>query len=75
MEIQRPHIAQHTDVGPHVEKAAVVSQAFHLDLVKIPVGSYSGGVDVSWELANRSAARGAGPDLQGPGRGLRTQVR
>ena len=54
MEIQRPHIAQHTDVGPHVEKAAVASQAFHLDLLKIPVGSWAGGVDVSWELANRS---------------------
>jgi HK97 family phage major capsid protein len=55
MEIQRPHISQHTDVGPHVEKAAVVSQAFHLDLTRIPLSSYAGGVDVSWELANRSA--------------------
>ena len=55
MEIQRPHISQHTDVGPHVEKTAVVSQAFHLDLVKIELASYSGAVDVSWELANRSS--------------------
>lgn len=54
MEIQRPHIAQHTDVGPHTEKGPVTSQAFHLDLLKIPVGSWAGGVDVSWELANRS---------------------
>ena len=55
MEVQRPHIAQHTDVGPHVEKAAVASQSFHLDLAKIPLASYAGAVDVSWELANRSS--------------------
>lgn len=55
MEVQRPRITQHVDVGPHVEKGPVVSQAFTLDLLKIPVGSYAGGVDVSWELANRSS--------------------
>jgi HK97 family phage major capsid protein len=55
MEVQRPHIAQHTDVGPHVEKADVVSRSLHLDLAKIPLVSYAGGVDVSWELANRSS--------------------
>ena len=55
MEIQRPHICQHTDVGPHAEKVAVVSQSFHLDLVKIELSSYAGAVDVSWELANRSS--------------------
>lgn len=55
MEVQRPHIAQHTDVGPHVEKGPVASQSFHLDLTKIPLKSYAGAVDVSWELANRSA--------------------
>ena len=55
MEIQRPHISQHTDVGPHAEKTPVVSQAFHLDLVKIELASYAGAVDVSWELANRSS--------------------
>jgi HK97 family phage major capsid protein len=55
MEVQRPQITQHTDVGPHVEKAAVTSQQFKLDLLKIPVGSWAGGVDVSWELANRSS--------------------
>lgn len=55
MEVQRPHIAQHTDVGPHAEKAPVASQSFHLDLAKIPLVSYAGGVDVSWELANRSS--------------------
>ena len=55
MEVQRPHIAQHTDVGPHAEKAAVASQAFHLDLAKLPLNSYAGAVDVSWELANRSS--------------------
>jgi HK97 family phage major capsid protein len=55
MEVQRPHIAQHTDVGPHAEKAPVTSQAFHLDLTKIPLSSYAGAVDVSWELANRSS--------------------
>jgi HK97 family phage major capsid protein len=55
MEVQRPQITQHTDVGPHVEKAAVTSQQFKLDLLKIPVGSYAGAVDVSWELANRSS--------------------
>ena len=55
MEIQRPHISQHTDVGPHVEKAPVVSQAFHMDLVKIDLASWAGAVDVSWELANRSS--------------------
>jgi HK97 family phage major capsid protein len=55
MEVQRPHIGQHTDVGPHTEKGPVVSQAFKLDLVKIPLESYAGGVDVSWELANRSS--------------------
>lgn len=55
MEVQRPHITQHTDVGPHVEKGPVVSQAFQLALLKIPVGSFAGAVDVSWELANRSS--------------------
>lgn len=55
MEVQRPQIKQHVDVGPHTEKGPVVSQAFQLDLLKIPVGSYAGGVDVSWELANRSS--------------------
>jgi HK97 family phage major capsid protein len=55
MEVQRPHIGQHTDVGPHTEKGPVASQAFTLDLTKIPLHSYAGGVDVSWELANRSS--------------------
>jgi HK97 family phage major capsid protein len=55
MEVQRPHISQHTDVGPHAEKGPVTSQSFHLDLTKIPLDSYAGAVDVSWELANRSA--------------------
>ena len=55
MEVQRPHISQHTDVGPHAEKADVASRAFTLDLAKIPLMSYAGGVDVSWELANRSS--------------------
>jgi HK97 family phage major capsid protein len=55
MEVQRPHISQHTDVGPHTEKGPVASQSFELDLAKIPLASYAGGVDVSWELANRSA--------------------
>jgi HK97 family phage major capsid protein len=55
MEVQRPHISQHTDVGPHTEKGPVASQAFTLDLTKIPLHSYAGGVDVSWELANRSS--------------------
>jgi HK97 family phage major capsid protein len=55
MEVQRPHIAQHTEVGPHVEKGPVTSQEFRLDLAKIPLASYAGGVDVSWELANRSS--------------------
>lgn len=55
MEVQRPHIAQHTDVGPHTEKGPVTSQSFHLDLAKIPLASYAGAVDVSWELANRSS--------------------
>jgi HK97 family phage major capsid protein len=55
MEVQRPHISQHTDVAPHVEKGPVVSQQFTLDLVKVPLNSYAGGVDVSWELANRSS--------------------
>lgn len=55
MEVQRPRITQHTDVGPHTEKGPVTSRAFQLDLLKIPVGSYAGGVDVSWELANRSS--------------------
>jgi HK97 family phage major capsid protein len=55
MEVQRPHIAQHADVGPHVEKGPVASQEFKLDLTKIPLTSWAGGVDVSWELANRSA--------------------
>jgi HK97 family phage major capsid protein len=55
MEVQRPHIAQHTDVGPHTEKGPVASQSFHLDLAKIPLASYAGAVDVSWELANRSS--------------------
>ncbi len=52
MEVQRPHITEHADVGPHVEKQAVVSKAFGLDLLHIPLGSWAGAVDVSWELAN-----------------------
>ena len=55
MKVQRPRITQHTDVGPHAEKAAVVSRALLLDLLEIPVGSYAGAVDVAWELANRSS--------------------
>jgi hypothetical protein len=55
MKVQRPRITQHTAVGPHTEKGPVASQAFTLDLLEIPVGSYAGGVDVSWELANRSS--------------------
>ena len=55
MEVQRPHISQHTEVGPHTEKGPVASQAFTLDLAKIPLASYAGAVDVSWELANRSS--------------------
>ena len=55
MEVQRPRITQHTDVGPHTEKQAVVSRAFTLDLLAIPLQSYAGAVDVSWELANRSS--------------------
>jgi len=55
MKIQRPHISQHTTVGPHTEKGPVASQAFTLDLAEIPLTSYAGAVDVSWELANRSA--------------------
>jgi len=55
MKVQRPHISQHTDVGPHTEKQAVVSQAFHLDLAEIPLSSYAGAVDVAWELVNRSS--------------------
>jgi hypothetical protein len=57
MEVQRPHIGQHADVGPHTEKGPVASQEFKLDLVKIPLESYAGGVDVSWELANRSSPK------------------
>jgi HK97 family phage major capsid protein len=55
MEVQRPHIGQHAEVGPHTEKGPVASQEFKLDLAKIPLSSYAGGVDVSWELANRSS--------------------
>jgi len=55
MKVQRPHISQHTTVGPHTEKGPVASQAFALDLAEIPLASYAGAVDVSWELANRSA--------------------
>jgi HK97 family phage major capsid protein len=55
MEVQRPHISQHVDVGPHAEKTPVASQAFTLDLVKIDLSSYAGAVDVSWELVNRSS--------------------
>jgi len=55
MKVQRPHISQHTDVGPHTEKQAVVSQAFHLDLAEIPLASYAGAVDVAWELVQRSS--------------------
>jgi HK97 family phage major capsid protein len=55
MEVQRPHISQHTDVGPHTEKGPVTSREFKLDLAKIPLSSYAGAVDVSWELANRSS--------------------
>jgi HK97 family phage major capsid protein len=55
MEVQRPHISQHTDVSTHVEKGPVASRAFTLDLVRIPLASYAGAVDVSWELANRSS--------------------
>jgi len=55
MKVQRPHISQHTDVGPHTEKGPVTSRAFTLDLAEIALSSYAGGVDVSWELANRSS--------------------
>jgi HK97 family phage major capsid protein len=55
MEVQRPRITQHVTVAPHAEKGPVASQAFTLDLLHIPVGSYAGGVDVSWELVNRSS--------------------
>jgi HK97 family phage major capsid protein len=55
MEVQRPHIAQHVDVALHTEKAPVATQEFKLDLAKIPLTSWAGGVDVSWELAARSA--------------------
>jgi HK97 family phage major capsid protein len=55
MEVQRPHITQHTDVGPHVEKQGITSRAFTLDLLKYPLASWAGGVDVSWELATRSS--------------------
>jgi HK97 family phage major capsid protein len=55
MKIQRPHIAQHVDVGPHAEKAAVTSQAFHLDLAELDLASYAGAVDVAWELVERSS--------------------
>ena len=55
MEVQRPHITQHTDVQKHTEKTAVASRAFTLDLLKIDLQSWAGGVDVSWELATRSS--------------------
>jgi hypothetical protein len=55
MKVQRPHIGQHVDVGPHVEKGPVVSQQFKLDLAEISLDSYSGGVDVAWELVERSS--------------------
>jgi HK97 family phage major capsid protein len=55
MEVQRPHISTHTDVQAHAEKGPVASRAFALDLLKIPLQSWAGGVDVSWELANRSS--------------------
>jgi HK97 family phage major capsid protein len=55
MEVQRPHITQHTEVAEHTEKQPIASQAFELDLLKIPLSSWAGGVDVSWELANRSS--------------------
>ena len=41
MEVQRPHISQHTDVGPHTEKGPVTSRAFTLDLMKIDLHSYA----------------------------------
>jgi hypothetical protein len=55
MEVQRPKITQHTEVAAHTEKQPIASQQFKLDLLKIPLGSWAGGVDVSWELANRSS--------------------
>jgi HK97 family phage major capsid protein len=55
MEVQRPHISQHADVSLHAEKTPVASQAFHLDLTKIPLTSWAGGVDVAWELVERSS--------------------
>jgi HK97 family phage major capsid protein len=55
MKIQRPHIGQHVDVGPHTEKGPVASQAFTLDLAEIDLHSYAGGVDVAWELVQRSS--------------------
>jgi len=56
MKVQRPHISQHTDVGPHTpEKSAITSRAFTLDLAEIDLKSYAGGVDVSWELVQRSS--------------------
>ena len=56
MKVQRPRITQHTQVGPHnPEKSAISSQAFTVDLLDIPLESWAGGVDVSWELANRSS--------------------
>jgi len=55
MKIQRPHISQHTQVAPHTEKTAIASRALTLDLAEIDLKSYAGGVDVSWELVQRSA--------------------
>ena len=55
MKIQRPHISQHTDVGPHTEKGPVTSRAFTLDLAELDLQSYAGGVDVAWELVQRSS--------------------
>jgi HK97 family phage major capsid protein len=55
MKIQRPHISQHTDVSKHTEKGPVASQAFTLDLAELDLASYAGGVDVAWELVERSS--------------------
>jgi len=55
MKIQRPHVSQHTQVGPHTEKGPVASRAFTLDLAEIDLHSYAGGVDVAWELVQRSS--------------------
>lgn len=55
MKVQRPHISQHTQVGPHTEKQPITSRALTLDLAEIDLHSYAGGVDVAWELVQRSS--------------------